>query len=199
MSWEDEPNALADACSSAGCRLVRRVPTDGANDPPVWVVECPTRWATVDLLDELAQRDSEDPELLALALRVVAADGRFGLSLNLRSRVPLILMLDWAQKHVRFVPELIETFKGWRETVQHGGDCDDSARVIVAMLRALGYSARLATIGDPPTHVSAQVLSPAGNGGWLWMEATVPGARLGEDPIAACVRLGLPIRADLAG
>lgn len=189
-SWEEEPNALASACSAAGCRLVRRVPT-GTGDPPVWQVECPTRWETVDLLSELAQRDSADPELRALASDIIG-----------ESYAPLppehigATLLAWVQQHVPFVPEEIETFKGWRETIAHGGDCDDSARLLVAMLLALGFRARLATFGTPPTHVLAQVL--IGNE-WQWMEATVPGAEFGEHPLSACKRLGLPVRADLAG
>lgn len=180
--WEDAPGELEALAERAGCRLVRRM---GNGAMLSATVECPDRWASVALLEEFAQRDAMDPELRALARALVRRSPP--------AAWPAVL-LEYVQDAVPFVPERVETFTGWRHTFEHGGDCDDSARLLVAMLRALGLRARLAVLGDPPMHVAAQVLGPRGV--WLWMEATIRG-ELGEHPVAACVRLGLPVRADL--
>lgn len=185
-AWEDEPGALERVARRAGCRLVRR---RGVAGELVAELECPSRWATVALLDELAWEDSRDPELGSLARSLERTARREGVSVR-------GYVLRWVQERVRFVPERVETFMGWRRVLEHGGDCDDSARLIVAILRALGLRARLITIGDPPIHVAAQ--SRVLGRGWVWMEATLP-ARLGEHPRDACERLGIPVRTDLAG
>lgn len=171
---------------SAGCELARRVERPG--EIPAWVIHCPTRWHTVALLDACAWEDSRDPELVTLARDLTA----------FRSEPAEDYLLHWAQKNVPYVDEPIETFIGWREVLRGGGDCDDLTRLLVALVRARGGRARLATIeqqgDDGPIHVAAQVSLGCR---WLWMEATVPGARLGESPRAACLRLGIPIRPDL--
>lgn len=189
MSWEEEPGRLAAVCARAGCELVRELERrPGA--PPAWLVVCPTPWHSVTLLDELAWEDSTDPPFVVLARELaIHADA-------LRIDVAPFL-LAWVHEHVRFVEEPIEAFIGWREILAGGGDCDDMARLVVGLLRALRIPARLATLDDPPIHVAAQVFS--GRGGWQWLEATVPGARMGEAPAAACRRLGVPLRPDLGG
>lgn len=188
MSWEYNEERLRQICASVGCVLVRRIPTR-VGDPVAWQIDCPGRWSTVKLLDALAWEDSKDTALWVLAHDLEMKARALGVS------VPGFL-LAWVQKNVRYIDEDIETFIGWRETLARGGDCDDLAKLLVAMLRALKRKARLATLGNPPIHVAAQVWELRG---WQWLEATVPGARVGEHPREACRRLGLPIRQDLAG
>jgi transglutaminase-like putative cysteine protease len=188
MSWEDDPERLRAVCARAGCALSRQFPRR-AGDPPAWLVECPSPWATVALLDELAYEDATDPALVVLARELA-------LEAEAKHEPLACYLLAWVHAHVRFVAEPIEAFIGWRETIQRGGDCDDMARLLVALLRALQVPARLATLGDPPIHVAAQVHAARG---WLWMEATVPGAFVGEAPAMACRRLGIPVRPDLGG
>jgi len=187
VSWEDEPGAVARVAARAGCSLVEQGSV--AAGVAVFSISCPSRWTTVDLLDELAWEDSREPETR-----------RYARACRFRSLADL---LAWVQERVPFVPEEIETFKGWRYTLSHGGDCDDSARLLVALLRSLDVPARLATIGDPPLHVAAQAYSRHrqrdGLDPWAWMDATVQGARPGEHPAEACARLGIPVRPDLAG
>lgn len=188
MSWEDNPERLAQVCARAGCKLVRAFRRQ-AGEPQAWLVECPDPWATVELLDELAYEDSGDPALVMLA-RDLAIHAK-------ATHQPLAAyLLAWVHQHVRFIEEPIEAFIGWREVLAVGGDCDDMARLLVALLRALHVPARLATLGDPPIHVAAQVHTFTG---WQWLEATVRGARVGEAPADACRRLGIPVRADLGG
>lgn len=191
MSWEEEPGRLAAVARSVGCELARRLERPG--EIPAWVIHCPTRWHTVALLDACAWEDSRDPELV-----MVAAELAHAAAVDAKGLLyPYILA--WTQRNIPFVDEPIETFIGWREVLRGGGDCDDLARFVVALVRALDGCARLATIeqsgDDGPIHVAAQVWSPRRS--WLWMEATVPGALIGEPPRAACLRLGIPIRPDL--
>lgn len=116
------------------------------------------------------------------------------------------------KKRVRFVPEKGEVFQSPATTLALGyGDCDDSARLLVAVARAAGFPARLVYFLDrgQPAHVAAAIsagslpwgagstLSSAARGGLRWAEATID-ARFGEDPFAACRRLGIR-RPDLRG
>ena len=170
----------------AGCRLVYQAT---ANGELAAVIECPSRWHSVDLLDAMTWEDSRDPELHQLASDIVARGDH--------DLIPPARLLAWVHEHVPFVPEEIETFKGWRHTVANGGDCDDSARLLTAMLRALDWLARLSIFEDAdgdPVHVAAQVDDGTA---WRWLEGTVPGALVGESPQEACRRLGFKIRPDL--
>ena len=63
------------------------------------------------------------------------------------------------------------------------GDCDDSARLVRAILRALGHPARLVFMGTPtePQHVVTAIRTHTG---WFWLDASLP-ARAGEHPTDA--------------
>ena len=97
----------------------------------------------------------------------------------------------WVRDRVRFVPERVETFKSPERTVREGGDCDDSARVLVAVARAAGIPARFGPITQcrggvcAKTHVAAELHD---GGGWRWAETTIA-AEYGEHPLAAYQRL----------
>lgn len=80
--------------------------------------------------------------------------------------------------------EPFERFTGPGRTIAEGaGDCDDSSRVVRAVLRALGHDARLVFMGTEhePVHVTAAIRRPAG---WFWLDASLP-ARPGEHPFEA--------------
>lgn len=97
----------------------------------------------------------------------------------------------WVRDNVRFVPEAIETFKSPGRTLREGGDCDDSARVLVSMARAAGLKARYRPITQckagvcEKTHVAAQIHDGRG---WHWAETTID-AEFGEHPLVAYRRL----------
>jgi len=100
------------------------------------------------------------------------------------------------QARVRFTPEPVETFQSPATTLALGyGDCDDSARALVAIARRRGIPARLVYFlqDGQPAHVAAQLYQ----GGWRWAETTIH-AHFGEHPFAAMRRLGLK-RSDMSG
>ena len=83
------------------------------------------------------------------------------------------------------------------------GDCEDLASLLVAFCMVVGIRARVVWMeqpGSPLNHVSAQVwLDPNAVDGWLWLDATLPGALLGENPYAALTRLGADFRTRVFG
>lgn len=83
-----------------------------------------------------------------------------------------------------------EWFQPVRYTVVHGGDCEDLASLYVALAWILGLSAKLLWLSQPDKpldHVCAQVQIGRQ---WMWADASVCGARVGESPYAAMDRLG---------
>jgi len=101
------------------------------------------------------------------------------------------------------------------------GDCNNLSIAYAAMARALGFNAVATWVhqpGLPVDHVAAQVCL-GGNPGdkaaarydltltappsasckltWVWVETTLPGARVGAHPYDEAVRLGAISRTDL--
>jgi len=73
-----------------------------------------------------------------------------------------------------------------------GGDCEDLATLLVALWATCGLAGRIHWIpqdGNTQDHVTAEVEVPGY--GWLWGEATIKGAKLGEYPYDAAARLGV--------
>lgn len=72
---------------------------------------------------------------------------------------------------------------------REGGDCEERSMWLAAHLVWLGFAAWIVWVtqkGAPLDHVSTLV----GLGGRrLWVDATVPGARIGEEPEVAAGRL----------
>lgn len=78
------------------------------------------------------------------------------------------------------------------ETLRVGGDCDCRATLAAALLELVRVPWRLAWIeqpGAPLDHVLVQVYSSTLRA-WLWVDVTVPGARVGEHPRDAVARVG---------
>lgn len=154
-----------------------------------WSVECPTHGAKVLLLANLAELDSRQPEIIQLARDWASESDRTieGIAATLHGHT---------QDAITFLPEPVELFRPAGTTFELGtGDCDCSARALLALYRAAGLQAGLATLGDPPTHVAPVVKL---GGAWTWAETSLRGAMLGEHPIAAARRLGVSVRPELA-
>lgn len=178
---------LAALVERAGCRIVAY--------HPLWSgrlateIHCPTHRHKVGLLAALAEWDSKRPNVLELA-RQLAADTEGGPEEVARS------IHEWLLDEVRFATEPRELFRSTERTlVDRYGDCDDASRALLALYRAAGLRAGLATLGDPPHHVAVVVRLGKR---WLWAEPTVRGAQLGEHPRAA-IRRTLGERPDLGG
>ncbi len=93
-----------------------------------------------------------------------------------------------------------EWFQSPAYTALYGGDCEDLATLYVAVCALLGLDARLVWItqkNQALNHVTAVVVwDPAWPGvleapGWEWSDASMLGARLGENPYDAVKRLDL--------
>lgn len=180
---------LAPIVERSGCRIVRgTLLPDGDT---AWHVECPTHAAKVVLLANLAELDSQQPPVIQLA-RDLAADTDHS------PEGIAAALLAYVADRVDFLPEPIELFRPAETVLDQGiGDCDCSARAYLALARAAGLDAGLATLGQPPTHVAA-VVQLGEPRGWAWAETSLRGAQLGEHPIAAARRLGVKVRPELA-
>jgi len=180
---------LAPVVERSRCRIVRGTALEDGDT--AWHVECPTHGAKVLLLANLAELDSRQPSIIQLA-RSIAAETDHTLPAIARA------LLEFVGERVDFLPEPVELFRPADRILEDGiGDCDCSARAYLALARAAGLEAGLATLGDPPTHV-APVVHLGERAGWAWAETSVRGAELGEHPIAAARRLGIRVRPELA-
>ncbi len=155
-------------------------------------------WAAARLLDQLAHEDASDPVVVAWSLSILKATrdamGERGptLSPELVTAFGEALFAN-VQSEIAFVHEPGERFQSAATTMQLGaGDCDDHARLLLALALAGGLNARMLFIPDPdtgePVHVVDQIED--GNGMWRWAETTIA-AEYGEDPLVAVRRLQL--------
>jgi Transglutaminase-like superfamily len=176
--------------SESGCTLVSAHQVGGEL---VGQFDCPDidegrPLATAQLLQGLT---ADDATLDALDPAIV---------LSVRSAGPLApeAAHAYVQAHVAYVDEPEETFATPNATFASGvGDCDDSARALLALAGAAGVPGRLVFFlqDGQPAHVAAQLQTS--DGAWHWAETTIA-ARFGEHPFAALDRLGMR-RPDLDG
>lgn len=181
------PKVARKIATVSGCRVEKSHQLhDGS-----WAhrVLCDGHLAKVRFLANLAEYDSATPDVRRAAELIVSG-----------SKTPMqqVEALQKRVQQVTFTKEHEETFSPTMWTLETGvGDCDDTARALLALLRSLGFDAGLQTLpvvesGKPPVHVAAVVNLD----GWKWLETTIP-ARLGEHPVAAAQRLGIKMRPDL--
>lgn len=170
-----------------GCRVAKRIDLyDGAT---AFEVTCRTHAQKVELLRELAEADADLPDVRRIAERVVAGS---------QSDAERATRLHaFVRDLVSFTKEKREIFSPTLHTLEVGlGDCDDSARALLALLRSLDLPARLKTLpegGPEPLHVAAQVQL---GGQWHWLETSID-AEAGEHPLQAAKRLGIAARPEL--
>lgn len=173
----------------AGCRVVESV--DLYDGHTAFEVECRTHDRKVNLLGSLAESDAELPDVRRIAEDVTAGsktDGERAARLH-----------AFIKQQVSFVKEKRETFSPTLRTLEIGqGDCDDSARALLALLRSMDLPGRLETLpsrasGAVPLHVAAQIQL---DGAWHWLETSID-ANAGEHPLMAAKRLGINTRAEL--
>jgi hypothetical protein len=185
-SPDAEARALRRAAARCGC-TVRELATRETTTGPraVGRVDCPDGWAAARMLVALAVEDARQPWArdVALALRRNApSDEAFARAVQ-----------AFVKDRVRFVREAGEVFQGGAYTLESGGgDCDDHARLAMAIALAGGLPSAMAFLHhgglrSSPTHAAVQ-LCP-GNV-CSWAETTVDAA-FGEHPLAAAIRLGL--------
>lgn len=181
------------AIEHTGCR-VRPDPARGG----MYAVDCPTFESRAELLDALAWRDA----LHDGAVRMLALDVTRELSaLDAESIARAVHAA--VRDRVRYVGEAGDMIQDPISTWYYAaGDCDCHARLVLALLRALGVRALLcgfvvdgaAPEGGPDVRhaVACWERSP---GDFVWMETTLA-ASFGEHPMDAAERLFV-VREDL--
>jgi transglutaminase-like putative cysteine protease len=158
----------------------RPISTTTANGIRTVVWQCTDRQASAVLLEFLAEYDHNDPAVQELAAHLWRRTAK-GKAKAVQT---------WVRKNVRYVldhPQEEFTAPGLYATGQRtSGDCDDQARLVRALLRAMGVHAWFEFLGSPPEHVAVRAQiegNPA-----AWVETTLP-ARLGEHPQLALRRI----------
>lgn len=175
---------LHEIIRAAGCRVTRR-----AADGFPAEFDCPDPWQKVAMLDALATRDARyDPRVRKIATMIARIQP------DTKPRTLARALHLNVGRRVRYLGEGIETFQSAAETWKLGlGDCDDMARLLVALARSIGLDAAVVALpgrNGTPVHASCTLLG-------RWADPSMPGARFGEHPLAAFRRLrggGLPTR-----
>jgi hypothetical protein len=99
-------------------------------------------------------------------------------------------IFNWVRSNIRFTKDPISKEKLYppQELLKiRAGDCDDISMLVAALGMAIGYNARLITIGTPQSgsefsHVYAELEVPAGTGNWLPMDAARVDSEFGIAP-----------------
>jgi transglutaminase-like putative cysteine protease len=189
MTTEHDTRELARVADSTGCRVLTRSRLDmgDGSSLPVLELECGDNRTAIRFLNAAAHKDTGDPEVRDLALRLLAAHPD-----ELPQAVHLFVKLC-----VRFVREKTETFQHTSYTLRRrGGDCDDHARCVAALVLAGGGNARIVGVPNSKGRVAHVAPQAVHNGAWHWAETTVDAA-FGEHPRLAARRLGLRQRSDM--
>lgn len=181
------------AIAHTGCAL-RPDPARGG----LLAVDCPTFEARAELVDALAWRDAmHDGEVRRLALELTR-DLRKLDAESVARRIHQVV-----RARMRYVGEagdvVQDPITSWHYAA---GDCDCHARLVLALLRALGVRAVLCgfTVDGPAGEGGPEVRHACATwerapGDYVWLETTLA-AEFGEHPMAAAARL-FADRADL--
>jgi hypothetical protein len=182
---------LAGAAARAGCVVSYYL---GGSGLSAKVVPRDGGWGNARLLRELSALDATKP-----AVRAAAACLREGTDRSPQGdEIYARRVQAFIKRMVRFAREEGEIFQSSQYTMRVGyGDCDDHARLAVALLVAGGVRASLGLLhaeGKDPQHVAAVADIPGKAP--VWLETTCD-ADFGEHPVAAATRLGI-LRSDIA-
>ncbi len=173
VDWED-PASIASAVVALGRECgCNAVSVDAARG--YVSVECKNQQAIVNFWDGLAELASEDPYIADLALQLRRpgdSDETFAAS-----------VLSFVQNAVQWIREPGERFQLPRVTLRSGvGDCDCTAIVVTAILRAGGVNARCVAIQDGRGDLAHGVSQADLRRGWTWADASIP-YPLGTNPL----------------
>lgn len=183
MTLSSEARSLVNAADCAGCRVLAKSRLDlgDGSSIPVLQLECGDNATAIRFLNLAAIKDTGDPEVRDLALRILAA---------YPDHLPQAVHA-FVKCCVRFVREKQETFQHTKYTLRRrAGDCDDHARCVVALVLAGGGKARIVGVQNSKGKVAHVAPQAFDDGAWRWAETTVD-ARYDEHPRVAARRLGL--------
>lgn len=176
---------IQEAIDATGC-VVSEDPARGG----LFHVDCPDHNSRAALVEAMAWRDSHgdgDVRLLALDITRELPE--------LRSHEPIARLVHAAVRdRVRYVGECGDMIQDPMVTWNYAaGDCDCSARLVLALLRSLKVPCVL--VGLPVQGIDGVEIShvcPAwqreDDGLLYWLETTIPCAEFGEDPRDAADR-----------
>ncbi len=190
------PKLAAQIAASVGAEITQVDEWEGLAgdlDAIAYRFTVPNRRAKLRLLDALAWVDAKrDPRINELAMLIARRTD--GTARGIARAIHRVV-----RDSVRFTREGPERFVDTYRTllVTGVGDCDDTARAVVALARSVGLKAALVTVGRLPEggHVVASIWDGKA---WRYAETTLPGARFGEHPYAAKKRTKATNRADIA-
>lgn len=140
---------------------------------------------TVRLMRQLVDEAQADPEFVRFAVdlvRNIPAYDEYG---------EVSALFQWVQSAIRYTKDPFSKEKLYppKELLKiRAGDCDDMSMLLGALALALGYPARLITLGANPnapnefSHVYVEVEVPAGSGQWVPLDAARPGSAFGRQP-----------------
>lgn len=190
MAQQDEKE-LRDIARRSGARVleIRHVRSQVAGvSVTIARMSVPSSQASFVVLQNLAVSDAGDPIVrdLAWSIRKQVGDDPETLARAVHT---------WVKRCVSYEEERRETFESAAYTLQSlRGDCDAHARVVCALAKAAGLTARIVPLYESPTskevaHAYCQIQV---GGEWRAAETTLPapGADFGEEPRAAAHRLG---------
>lgn len=167
-------------------------------DEPFHIPDVTPIAARVATLDELATEGIRDPDVGSLAGQVASRAAALATTVPASARrgawMDRLLALEAlrAIQSLPYKPDPAgeEWFQSARYTLRNGGDCEDLAVALVALMRSLGLQAAAVWITQPGqalNHVTAKVLL---DGRWLWADPSVRSAMVGESPYDALQRTG---------
>ena len=140
---------------------------------------------TVDLMRQLIDEALTDQKFVRTAVNIVHAVPAY------HDLGEAEALYDWVKRNIRFTKDPVTKEKLYppQELLKiKAGDCDDISMLLGAFLLALGYPARLVTIGasrDHPeefSHVYVEAEVPPGSGQWVPMDAARADSEFAVEP-----------------
>lgn len=142
---------------------------------------------TVELMRQLVDQALTDAQFVRFATDVVRSVPAYDEAGELEA------IYNWVSRNIRFTKDPVGKERLYPPTELlkvRAGDCDDISMLLGAMVLAVGYPARLATIAASPSqpnefsHVYVEVECPPGSGNWIALDAARPDSQFGAEPPA---------------
>lgn len=140
---------------------------------------------TIAVMRKLVDQAVSDASFVRFAIEIVRGVAPFDHQGELQA------VYQWVQRNIRYTmdPVTKEKLYSPQDLLKiRAGDCDDIAMLMGALVIALGFPARLATIAanqsapDEFSHVYLEAENPPGSGQWYAMDAARYGAQFGVEP-----------------
>jgi len=140
---------------------------------------------TIKIMRQLVDDAVSDPQFIRFATDVVRSVAAFDDIGEVQA------IYNWVSRNIRYTKDPVTKEKLYppQELLKiRAGDCDDISMLLGALAIAIGYPARLITVGVNPqapqefSHVYVEAEAPAGSGNWIALDAARYGAQFGLEP-----------------